>query len=90
MPESPVGEWVDIGYAADRTGFDEMTIRRLIDSGDFPAMQVTGASGSRTFCKIPRTLIDEARAAVFAGAVVELRAFARAWSARNAAEGAVA
>lgn len=90
MPESPVEEWVDIGYAANRTGFDEMTIRRLIECGDMPAMQVTGASGSRTFCKIPRALIDEARAAVMAGAQVELRAFARAWAARNAAHEAVA
>jgi hypothetical protein len=82
MLETPLSEWVDLGYMADKTGFDEVTLRRLIESGDLPAMQVAGAQ--RTFHKIPRRLVDEAYAAVMAGAQVELRAFARAWSARNA------
>jgi hypothetical protein len=87
--ENSVSEWVDLGYAADKTGFDEVTLRRLIDSGDFPAMQVKGAT--RTSHKIPRRLVDEAYAAVMTGGQVELKSFARAWSARNAAiTGAVA
>jgi len=88
MQQNPLTEWVDLGYASEKTGFDEVTLRRLIDSGDLPAMQV--ASAQRTSHKIPRRLVDEAYAAVMAGAQVELRAFARAWSARNAAAGAVA
>jgi hypothetical protein len=88
MLETPPGEWVDLGYMADKTGFDEVTLRRLIDSGDLPVMQV--ASPQRTSHKIPRRLVDEAYAAVMAGAQVELRAFSRAWSARNAAPEAVA
>lgn len=90
MLETPLSEWVDLGYMADKTGFDEVTLRRLIESGDLPAMQVASASAQRTFHKIPRRLVDEAYAAVMAGAQVELRAFCRAWSARNAANGAVA
>jgi hypothetical protein len=88
MLETPLGEWVDLGYMAGKTGFDEVTLRRLIESGDLPAMQV--ASTQRTYHKIPRRLVDEAYAAVMAGAQVELRAFCRAWSARNATTGAVA
>jgi hypothetical protein len=79
-----------LGYASEKTGFDEVTLRRLIDSGDLPAMQVAGAAGDRIFRKIPRRLVDEAYAAVMAGGQVELRAFARAWSQRNAATEAVA
>lgn len=88
MLETPVSEWVDLGYMSERTGFDEVTLRRLIESGDLPAMQV--ASAQRTFHKVPRRLVDEAYAAVMAGAQVELRAFARAWAARNAAQAAEA
>jgi hypothetical protein len=88
MLETPVSEWVDLGYMADKTGFDEVTLRRLIDSGDLPAMQVAGAT--RTSHKIPRRLVDEAYAAVMAGAQVELRAFARKWAQRNSASKAVA
>lgn len=88
MQENPVSEWVDLGYASEKTGFDEVTLRRLIESGDLPAMQM--ASAQRTFHKIPRRLVDEAYAAVMAGGQVELRAFARAWSARNSAATAVA
>ena len=88
MHPNPVSEWVDISYMAEKTGFDEVTLRRLIDSGDLPAMQVAGAA--RTSHKIPRRLVDEAYAAVMAGGQVELRAFAREWAARNATEGAVA
>jgi hypothetical protein len=88
MLETPLSEWVDLGYMADKTGFDEVTLRRMIDSGDLPAMQV--ASTQRTFHKIPRRLVDEAYSAVMAGGQVELRAFCRQWSARNAAPGAVA
>jgi hypothetical protein len=51
-------------------------------------MQV--ASAQRTFHKIPRRLVDEAYSAVMAGGQVELRAFCRQWSARNAAPEAVA
>lgn len=88
MLETPLGEWADLGYMSERTGFDEVTLRRLIESGDLPVMQV--ASTQRTSHKIPRRLVDEAYAAVMAGGQVELRAFCRAWSARNAAAGAVA
>jgi len=86
MLETPPGEWVDLGYMADKTGFDEVTLRRMIESGDLPAMQV--ASAQRTFHKIPRRLVDEAYAAVMGGAQVELRAFCRTWASRNAAPGA--
>lgn len=84
MLEMSPGEWVDLGYMAGKTGFDEVTLRRLIDSGDLPAMQV--ASAQRTSHKIPRRLVDEAYAAVMAGGQVELRAFAREWAARNTAK----
>lgn len=88
MPESPADEWVDLGYMAGKTGFDELTLRRLIDSGDLPAMQV--ASNARTFSKVPRCLVDEAYAVVMSGGRVELREFCRQWAARNAAPEAVA
>lgn len=90
MQENTASEWVDLGYMSERTGFDEVTLRRLIESGDLPAMQV--ASAQRTSHKIPRRLVDEAYRAVMAGGQVELRAFARAWAARNStsAETAVA
>jgi hypothetical protein len=88
MLETPLGEWVDLGYMADKTGFNEVTLQRLIESGDLPAMQM--ASPQRTFYKIPRRLVDEAYAAVMAGGQIELRAFCRAWSARNTTAGAVA
>jgi hypothetical protein len=89
MPESPASEWADLGYMAEKTGFDVITLRRLIDSGDLPAMQLAGSS--RTTHKIPRRLADEAYAAVMrAGRVVELREFCRQWAARNAIPEAVA
>lgn len=88
MLETPPGEWVDLSYMAEKTGFDEVTLWRMIESRDLPAMQVT--RGQRTFHKIPRRLVDEAYAAVMGGAQVELRAFCRAWSARNASAEAVA
>jgi hypothetical protein len=47
-----------------------------------PAMQVRGAE--RTTHRLPRRLVDEAYAAVMSGGQVELREFARQWSARNA------
>jgi hypothetical protein len=84
MLEKSHGEWVDLGYMAEKTGFDDVTLLRLIESGDLPVMQV--ASAKRTSHKIPRRLVDEAYAAVMAGAQVELRAFCRSWSARNAAD----
>lgn len=84
MAETFVSEWVDLGYAAERTGFDEATLRQLIEDGDMPAMQVAATSRKRTFRKVPRRLVDEAYAAVMAGGQVELRSFARAWSERNA------
>ena len=85
MPDNPAGEWADLGYMADRTGFGEMTLRKLIEDGDLPALQLAGSS--RTSTRVPRRLVDEAYAAVMhAGRVVELRDFCREWKARNAAE----
>jgi len=85
MREKPLGEWVDIRYMAEKTGFDDVTLLRLIDSGDLPVMQVA-SNPQRTFHKIPRRLVDDAYAAVMAGGQVELKAFCRSWSARNAAD----
>jgi hypothetical protein len=79
---TPSGDWVDISYASDRLGFDSWTILRLINDGDLPAIQVKGQV--RTAHKLPRGLIDEARAQVMAGGQVELRAFARRWCAQQA------
>jgi hypothetical protein len=81
-------EWVDVGVAATRLGFDAGTILRLIQEGALPAIQIAGRA--RTAHRLPRRLIDEAYAAVMAGGQVELREFARQWSARNAVPGAVA
>jgi hypothetical protein len=81
-------DWVDLTYASERTGFSSVAILRLIQDGDMPAMQVRGAE--RTTHRLPRRLVDEAYAAVMAGGQVELREFARQWSARNAIAGAVA
>jgi hypothetical protein len=81
---SDTEDWVDIAYASDRTGFSDVLILRLIQDGDMPAMQVR--SKRRTAHRVPRRLFDEAYAAVMSGAQVELREFARQWSARNAAE----
>jgi len=81
-------DWVDLSYASERTGFSAVAILRLIQDGDLPAMQVRGPE--RTSHRLPRRLVDEAYAAVMAGAQVELREFARQWSARNATTGAVA
>ena len=77
-----VAEWVDLSYASERTGFSSVAILRLIQDGDMPAMQVRGAE--RTTHRLPRRLVDEAYAAVMSGGQVELREFARQWSARNA------
>lgn len=76
-------DWVDVGYAASQLGFSDVTILRLIQDGDMPAMQVAGPK--RLAHKLPRALVEEARRAVFAGAQVELREFGRQWAARNAA-----
>jgi hypothetical protein len=73
---------VDIAYAAERTGFSSVLILGLIDDGDMPVMQVKRAR--RTTHRLPRRLVDEAHAKVMAGGKVELREFARQWSARNA------
>jgi hypothetical protein len=81
-------DWVDVAYASRRTGFSAVAILRLIQDGDMPAMQVR--SFKRTSHRLPRRLVDEAYAAVMAGGQVELREFARQWSARNATAGAVA
>lgn len=81
---SESADWVDIAYASERTGFSDVLILRLIDDGDMPAMQVKARS--RTAHRLPRRLVDEAYAAVMAGGQVELREFARQWSARNAIE----
>jgi hypothetical protein len=91
MPDSPAGdgEWADLGYMAGKTGFDAMTLRRLIEAGDLPAMQLAGSA--RTFSKVPRRLVDEAYAAVMhQGGRLELREFCRQWKARNSAPGEVA
>ena len=85
-PRMQESELVDLGYAAEKTGFDEYTLRRLIDSGDLPAMQLANATGDRTFRKVPRALIDAAHAVVMSGGQVELREFCRQWAARNATE----
>ena len=81
-------EWVDVVAASKRLGYDSATILRLIQDGDIPVLQVAGRK--RTANRIPRALVDEARRLVFAGGQVELRAFARQWSARNQAPEAVA
>lgn len=81
-------DWVDLTYASERTGFSSVAILRLIQDGDMPAMQVRGSE--RTTHRLPRRLVDEAYAAVMAGGQVELREFARQWSARNAIPEAVA
>lgn len=93
MPESAIpaesaSEWVDLGYASARLGFSQVTFLRLIQDGDMPAIQIAGTV--RNAHRLPRRLVDEAYAAVMAGGQVELRAFARAWSAGNTAEAAVA
>lgn len=75
-------EWIDLGVAAPRLGFDTATILRLIQDGDFPAMQVRGRK--RTAHRVPRDLVEKARRVVFAGGQVELREFARQWATRNA------
>lgn len=77
-------EWMDVGVAATRLGFDAATLLRLIEAGDMPSIGIKGAQ--RTARRIPRLLVEEARRAVFAGAQVELREFARQWAARNVAE----
>ena len=81
-------EWMDLADAAPRLGFDAGTILRLIQDGDIPVLQVAGRK--RTANRIPRALVDEARRLVFAGGQIELRAFARQWSARNQTPEAVA
>jgi hypothetical protein len=81
-------DWVDVAYASERTGFSDVLILRLIAEGDMPAMQVRASA--RTTHRLPRRLVDEAYAAVMAGGQVELREFARQWSARNATAEAVA
>jgi hypothetical protein len=81
-------EWVDLGYASARLGFSQVTILRLVQDGDMPAIQVAGTV--RNAHRLPRRLVEEAYAAVMAGGQVELRAFARAWSAQNAVPGAAA
>jgi len=81
-------DWMDLAEAAPALGFDADTILRLIHEGDMPAMQIRGKR--RTSCRLPRTLVEEARQRVLAGGQVELREFARQWSARNAIPEAVA
>lgn len=78
---SDTEDWVDISYASGRTGFSDVLILRLIQDGDMPAMQVR--SKRRTTHRVPRRLFDEAYAKVMSGGQVELREFARQWSARN-------
>lgn len=79
-----VDEWVDVGEAATRLGFDAGTILRLIQEGALPAIQIAGRA--RTAHRLPRSLVEEARRVVFAGGQVELREFARQWASRNVAE----
>lgn len=80
--------WLEVSDAAARLGFDSDTILRLIRDGDIPVIQIAGKV--RTSHRVPRRLVDDVLAAVMAGGQVELRAFARAWAARNTAEAAVA
>lgn len=82
------GDWIGLAEAALALGFDSDVILRLIHDGDMPAIQIRGKS--RTAHRLPRRLIDEARRMVFTGGQVELREFARQWSARNATAEAVA
>ncbi len=84
ITESADGEWIDVGDAAARLGFDAATLLRLIEDGDMPWIGIKGRQ--RTARRIPRLLVEEARRVVFAGGQVELREFARQWAARNAAE----
>ena len=77
-------DWVDVPTASRRTGFDASSILRLIEDGTMPVMQLAGPE--RTSHRLPRQLIEDARAAVMAGGQVELRDFARTWAARNATE----
>jgi excisionase family DNA binding protein len=86
--EGIADDWMDLADASDALGFDSDTILRLIHDGDMPAMQIRGKR--RTSCRLPRRLVDEAYAAVMSGGQVELREFARQWSARNAVPEAVA
>lgn len=81
-------EWVDLNYAAARTGFSPLALLRLIQAGDMPAMQIAG--GERKSHRVPKRLVDEAYVAVMRGGQVELREFARQWAARNAVPEAVA
>lgn len=74
-------EWMDLGDAAAALGFDPVTLLRLIQDGDFPAIQIRGAK--RTAHRVPRALVKAARAVVFAGGQVELREFARRWAAAS-------
>jgi hypothetical protein len=76
-------EWVDLTVAANRLGFDSATLLRLIQEGDFPAIQVRGKGRKRTAHRVPADLIEKARRIVFAGGQVELREFARQWAAQN-------
>jgi hypothetical protein len=62
-----------------------VTILRLIQDGDLPAIQVKGTV--RTSHRLPRRLVEEAYALVMAGGQVELRGFARRWAAAQASEG---
>jgi hypothetical protein len=87
-PAAESEDWADIAYAAEQTGFSSVLILGLIESGDMPAMQVKASK--RTAHRIPRRLVDEARDTVMAGGQVELREFARQWSARNATNRAAA
>lgn len=82
------GDWIGLADAALALGFDSDVILRLIRDGDMPAIQIRGKR--RTAHRLPRRLVDEARRMVFTGGQVELREFARQWSARNATTEAVA
>lgn len=81
-------EWIEVGDAATMLGFDAETIHRLVRDKSWPSIGIAG--NGRTARRIPRALVIEARRAVFSGETVELRDFARTWSARNASTEAVA
>jgi hypothetical protein len=81
-------EWIEVGDAASMLGYDADTILRLVRDESWPSIGIAGKR--RTARRIPRALVTEARQRVFAGGQVELREFARQWSARNAAPEAVA
>ena len=79
MPDQAACEdWVGTAYAGKRLGYSQVTIWRLIQSGDLPSMRA-----GKDF-RLPGQLVEDAYNAVMAGGSIDLAAFAREWSARRA------